>query len=124
MKNNSTLITVICFVALSVSLSTLAQEQPLPEIAAGKFVPTDESLKQYEYPQWFRDAKFGIWAHWGPQAGPRQGDWYAKKMYLGETIDRKTNEAKGPDPDYTYHVKTYGHPSKFGYKGHYPALES
>ena len=50
-------------------------------IAEGKFKPTDESLKTYECPEWFRDAKFGIWSHWGPQAVPRQGDWYARNMY-------------------------------------------
>lgn len=68
------------------------------------FKPTNETFKQYQYPQWFRDAKFGIWAHWGPQAVPRQGDWYAKKMYI-ET-----------DPAYKYHLANYGHPSQFGYK--------
>jgi alpha-L-fucosidase len=71
---------------------------------AQKFEPALESFKQYSYPDWFRDAKFGIWAHWGPQAVPRQGDWYAKKMYLEN------------DNDYKYHVAHYGHPSKFGYK--------
>lgn len=70
----------------------------------GPFKPTDESLKQYKYPEWFRDAKFGIWSHWGPQAVPRQGDWYAKKMY------------QEGSPDYIYHVEHYGHPSEFGYK--------
>ena len=82
---------------------SLAQE----EIIAGSdttFKPNKESLKQYKYPEWFRDAKFGIWAHWGPQAVPRQGDWYARKMY-----------EEGSD-DYKYHVAHYGHPSKFGYK--------
>ncbi len=73
-------------------------------VLAQKFEPTLESFKQYTYPAWFRDAKFGIWAHWGPQAVPRQGDWYAKKMYQ-----------EGGD-DYKYHVAHYGHPSKFGYK--------
>ncbi|MEO8110218.1 MAG: alpha-L-fucosidase [Ginsengibacter sp.] len=68
------------------------------------FKPNKESFHQYKYPQWFRDAKFGIWAHWGPQAVPRQGDWYARKMY-----------EEGGD-DYKYHVAHYGHPSKFGYK--------
>ena len=34
-------------------------------IAQGKFQPNDESFKQYLYPDWFRDAKFGMWAHWG-----------------------------------------------------------
>ncbi|WP_200800919.1 alpha-L-fucosidase [Pedobacter caeni] len=68
------------------------------------FVPTDESLRNYQYPDWFRDAKFGIWSHWGPQAVPRQGDWYAKNMYI-----QGSNQNK-------YHVATYGTPSKFGYK--------
>lgn len=77
---------------------------PGSQLFAQKFEPTLESFKQYKYPNWFRDAKFGIWAHWGPQAVPRQGDWYAKKMY----------EEGGAD--YKYHVEHYGHPSKFGYK--------
>ncbi|MDQ2862963.1 MAG: alpha-L-fucosidase [Bacteroidota bacterium] len=68
------------------------------------FKPNKESLHQYKYPEWFRDAKFGIWAHWGPQAVPRQGDWYARKMY------------EEGSSDYKYHVAHYGHPSKFGYK--------
>jgi alpha-L-fucosidase len=89
---------------------------PAARITAGPFQPTDESFAQYKYPDWFRDAKFGIWAHWGPQAVPRQGDWYAKKMYMNQTVDKKTGEKKGPDRDYTYHVAHYGHPSQFGYK--------
>lgn len=71
---------------------------------AKQFDATWESLQQYQAPEWFRDAKFGIWAHWGPQAVPGQGDWYARRMYL-----------QG-DGAYNYHVKTYGHPSEFGYK--------
>lgn len=49
--------------------------------AAEPFQPTWESLAQYQAPEWFRDAKFGIWAHWGPQCQPGQGDWYARSMY-------------------------------------------
>jgi len=75
-----------------------------PPIADGPFKPTMESLKQYQYPEWFRDAKFGIWAHWGPQAVPMEGDWYARQMY-------QQGSAK-----YKYHVEHYGHPSVFGYK--------
>src|SRR5688500_15132486 len=51
-------------------------------IAAGPFHATADSLKTYRVPEWFRDAKFGIWAHWGPQAVPRRGDWYARWMYV------------------------------------------
>ncbi len=62
------------------------------------------SLKAYRYPDWFRDAKFGIWAHWTPQCVPEQGDWYARGMYMQGSRQ------------YNYHVSTYGHPSQFGYK--------
>jgi len=74
------------------------------DVPPGRFTPTVESLKTYGTPDWFRDAKFGIWAHWGPQAVPRQGDWYARFMYVPG------------HPHYDHHVKTYGHPSEFGYK--------
>ncbi|HEX2586402.1 MAG TPA: alpha-L-fucosidase, partial [Steroidobacteraceae bacterium] len=52
------------------------------DVTPGRFQPTVESLKTYQTPEWFRDAKFGIWAHWGPQAVPRMGDWYARFMYV------------------------------------------
>ena len=69
-----------------------------------RFEPTFESLRQYSAPEWFRDAKFGIWSHWGPQSVPMFGDWYARNMYIQGT------------QQYEYHVRHYGHPSKFGYK--------
>jgi alpha-L-fucosidase len=57
-----------------------ADSRALP-IAAGPFQPTMESLTRYQCPDWFRDAKFGIWAHWGPQAVPMMGDWF----YIGSS---------------------------------------
>ena len=83
----------------------------------GPFKPTVESLKQYQYPEWFRDAKLGFWAHWGPQAVPRQGDWYARAMYESRgQIDPKTGKVTEASDQYRYHVAHYGHPSVFGYK--------
>jgi len=76
----------------------------LPPVAAGPFQPTWESLVNYQTPEWFRDAKFGIWAHWGPQCEPEHGDWYAHNMYM-----------QG-GRDYKFHLKEYGHPSTFGFK--------
>ena len=73
------------------------------------FEPTYESLTQYECPEWFRDAKLGFWAHWGPQSAAEQGDWYAKGMYIPKG-------QPGSRGQYEYHVKHYGHPSEFGYK--------
>jgi len=84
-----------------------ADESPKPryKIAAGPFQPTWESLEaNYRLPDWYRDAKFGIWMHWGPQCQPGDGDWYAKYLY---DQDR---------PQYNFHLKKYGHPSKFGFK--------
>lgn len=74
-------------------------------IAPGPFAPTWESLRAYhQAPDWFRDAKFGIWAHWSAQCVPEQGDWYAQSMYQEGT------------PDYRYQVAHYGHPSRVGFK--------
>ena len=73
-------------------------------IQEGPFEPTWESLRQYECPDWFRDAKFGVWSHWGPQSVPMFGDWYARNMYR-----------EGTD-QYTHHWRVYGHPSKHGWK--------
>ena len=86
--------------------ATALFESSLPgeQIAQGPFKPSWESLKQYQVPDWFRDAKFGIWAHWGPQCQPEHGDWYARGMY-----------EEGSD-HYKYHLEKYGHPSKFGFK--------
>ncbi|HXT12336.1 MAG TPA: alpha-L-fucosidase [Candidatus Angelobacter sp.] len=76
----------------------------LPPIASGPFKPDWNSLTNYQTPEWFRDAKFGIWAHWGPQCQPEHGDWYGRKMYI-----------QG-DPDYKSHLIEYGHPSTNGFK--------
>lgn len=81
--------------------AAIAQREPAEQ---GKFSPTWESLSQYEAPEWFRNAKFGIWAHWGPQCQPESGDWYGRGMY----------EEGGRA--YKAHLEKYGHPSEFGFK--------
>ena len=71
---------------------------------AGPFQPSWESLiAGYRTPDWFRDAKLGIWAHWGPQCQPERGDWYGRQMYI-----------QG-NPYYEHHARTYGHPSEVGF---------
>ncbi len=78
--------------------------EPTDPIAEGPFEPTWESLKaQYRAPDWFRDAKFGLWAHWGPQCQPEAGDWYARHMY-----------AQG-QKQYDQHLAKYGHPADTGF---------
>jgi len=86
---------------LLISSTLHAQNEPM---ATGKFQPTWESLSQYKVPEWFRDAKFGIWAHWGPQCQPEQGDWFARFMYVEGS------------PEYKWFREHYGPQSKLGFK--------
>ena len=76
----------------------------LPPVATGPFKADWNSLTNYQTPEWFRDAKFGIWAHWGPQCEPEHGDWYARSMY------------EPGSGDYKSHLAEYGHPSTNGFK--------
>jgi alpha-L-fucosidase len=78
------------------------------------------SLRAHPTPQWFRDAKFGIYTHWGvysvPAIGPNTS-WYGHNMYREGTVRtkgrRETNQ-------YNDHLQSYGHYSKFGYKDFIP----
>jgi len=73
--------------------------------------PTWQSLAaSWRVPEWFRDAKFGIWAHWGPQCQPEFGDWYARFMYLEARSEWMHGETA-----YQHHLKHYGHPSRTGF---------
>ncbi len=74
------------------------------QLAKGPFKASWDSLSGYTVPEWYKNAKFGIWAHWGPQCEPEYGDWYARGMY------------EEGSSQYKYHLKKYGHPSKFGFK--------
>ena len=50
------------------------------KMQTGQYEPTWQSLETHQTPEWFRDAKFGIWAHWGPQCVEGSGDWMARSM--------------------------------------------
>ncbi|HZT72603.1 MAG TPA: alpha-L-fucosidase [Terriglobales bacterium] len=87
------------------SLDGVPMVSPLAGLSGtGPFQPTWDSLLQYECPDWYRDAKFGIWNHWSPQCVPEDGDWYARNMYL-----EKSGQA-------AFHRQHYGPPTRFGYK--------
>ncbi len=106
MKLNRTALTALTLGCLLVRTGAQTNSSfpfQLP-ITKGSFVGTLDSLTNNSYPDWFRDAKFGIWAHWGPQAVPMEGDWYARKMYQQR------------DRDYTNHLERWGHPSTNGWK--------
>ena len=75
-------------------------------IAPGPYQPTWDSIdKNYPGdPAWLREAKFGIWVHFGPQSAGQSGDWYARRLY------------QPGNPAYDNHIRDFGHPSETGYK--------
>ncbi len=78
---------------------------PALPVAPGPYAAGWKAISRlYTVPEWWRDAKFGAWAHWDPQSMPEQGDWYARGMYIQGS------------PQYEYHLTHFGHPSTYGYK--------
>ena len=79
----------------------------------GAFRPDWESLRKYQVPEWYKDAKFGIFIHWGVYAVPAFGnEWYPRNMY------REGSE------EYKHHIATYGLLDKFGYKDFIPMFKA
>ncbi|HEV2397405.1 MAG TPA: alpha-L-fucosidase [Candidatus Sulfotelmatobacter sp.] len=79
----------------------------------GPFRPDWESLQRYEVPEWYKDAKFGIFIHWGVYSVPAFGnEWYPRNMYVEGS------------PEYKHHIAAYGHQDKFGYKDFIPMFEA
>ena len=82
-------------------------------VAAGPFAPNWDSLLNYRVPEWFQDAKFGIFIHWGLYAVAAFGnEWYSRNMYVQGS------------PEFKHHVETYGPQSKFGYKDFIPMFKA
>jgi alpha-L-fucosidase len=79
----------------------------------GPFRPDWESLQKYEAPEWYRDAKFGIFIHWGVYSVPAFGsEWYPRMMYVEGS------------PEYKHHIATYGTQDRFGYKDFIPMFKA
>lgn len=79
----------------------------------GPFRPDWESLLKYEVPEWYKDAKFGIFIHWGVYSVPAFGsEWYPRMMYV-----------PGAE-EYKHHLATYGPQDKFGYKDFIPMFKA
>ncbi|HEY4677749.1 MAG TPA: alpha-L-fucosidase, partial [Candidatus Angelobacter sp.] len=79
----------------------------------GPFRPDWESLQKYETPEWYRDAKFGIFIHWGTYSVPAFGsEWYPRMMYVEGSSE------------YKHHIETYGPQDKFGYKDFIPNFKA
>ena len=81
--------------------------------ARGPFAPSWTSLAKFQAPQWYQDAKFGIFIHWGVYSVPAFGnEWYPRNMYKAGTDEFK------------HHVATYGPQARFGYKDFIPRFKA
>jgi alpha-L-fucosidase len=83
-----------------------------------KYEPNWESLKNYTVPEWFKDAKLGIFIHWGVYAVPAfDNEWYPRFMYRDELSRKGQNY-------YRYHREHFGAQSDFGYKDFVPMFKA
>jgi len=95
----------LCLLLLILSQGTIKSQE--------RFQPTWESLKNYQCPEWFKDAKFGIFIHWGVYSVPGfSNEWYPRNMYLKDT------------PEFKHHIEKYGPQNKFGYKDFIPMFKA
>ncbi len=82
-------------------------------IRQGKFKDNWDSLSNYRVPEWYRNAKFGIFIHWGVYSVPAfMNEWYSRNMYIQGS------------PEYEHHIKTYGNHKDFGYKDFIPMFRA
>jgi alpha-L-fucosidase len=106
--NKNKLLSLIVYLLMA----PLAILMPVTINAQNVYEPNWNSLKKWQTPQWLRDAKFGIYTHWGIYSVPAQGPngtWYANQVYT-----------KPDSPQRKYHEATYGPLEKFGYKEFIP----
>lgn len=101
-KISLSLLEIIILIGLAVN--TMAQQI---------FQPTWESLSRYQVPEWYKDAKFGIFIHWGVYSVPAFGsEWYPRQMYQQGSAEFK------------HHAETYGAQNIFGYKDFIPLFKA
>ncbi len=115
MKKTITIVSVSVIIALFAGCAKqTCQNKPAAAKSKQTFTADWESLKQRNpAPEWFRDAKFGIYFHWGVYSVPAFGnEWYPRNMYDINS------------PEYRHHVKTYGEPNKFGYPDFVPMFKA
>jgi alpha-L-fucosidase len=105
---------LICASAQTYEQKIASAMERVDRVAAkGPFHPDWKSLESYQAPEWYQDAKFGIFIHWGVYSVPAFGnEWYPRNMYISGS------------PAFKHHVETYGPQSKFGYKDFIPQMKA
>jgi len=114
-----------CAGAGRLAISLLVVLTATPALTAERYTDDWESLKNYQAPEWYEDAKLGFWATWGVYSvpafnGDHAAEWYGRWMYC------KTNQSLNNMglPFHEHHLKTYGDPGTFGYKDFIPMFKA
>lgn len=117
----------ILAVGVLVGACSLKSQSVKEDVTKPVFEPNWESIKaNYKDPEWFNDAKFGIFIHWGAYSVPAfSSEWYPRRMYMDTaTFSAQLKHQKdGPNEVYTHHVEKWGNPKKFGYKDFIPMFK-
>lgn len=108
-----------CRLACLILLMVLLSSTVIADDSKPVYTPNWDSLAKHEaVPEWFKDAKFGIYFHWGPYSVPavdntKNGDvaaeWYPRWMHWNFEDDPQHQAI------YKYHLQHYGNPNEFGY---------
>ncbi len=118
----------LCSNSLAQATTDFDLTQPHPKVAsavaairetikAGPFDAEWKSLERYQIPQWYKDAKFGIFIHWGAYSVPAFGsEWYPRQMYIDKN--------RRGDNFFQHHLNTYGPQKEFGYKDFIPQFKA
>ena len=111
---------IFAIAALFLSVQCSMQKEPA-QVQQYNFEPTGESLMNYKVPQWYEDAKFGIYFHWAPfSVAAYKTEWYPHWMYSPERIKKRRDFQDIPK----HHVDTWGTLDKFGYKDFIPLFKA
>ncbi len=123
----NTMIVLLSMICLSCGSKGQEKVPTPPSSATPKFEANWSSIKKnYKDPEWFNDAKFGIFIHWGAYAVPAyRSEWYPRWMYMDTATFSAglDHESDGPSPVYTYHKERYGNQKDFGYKDFIPEFK-
>lgn len=120
------------FAIIGIAVSTIISVTSCTQTAKAKNVDEEkyeadwESLKNYEAPEWYEDAKLGFWVHWGVYSvpgyrGDHASEWYGRWMYSQDGQSGKQNRGY---KTHQHHIDTYGDPSGFGYKDFIPQFKA
>lgn len=119
----------ISFVAVIVAFATALGSQGAEPERPKYYLAEWESLRHYEVPEWYQDAKIGVWPIWGPYSvseyrGNHAAEWYPRWMYLIERADKPFSEYELLGAaSAKHHRDAYGDPSDFGYHDFIPMFK-